>query len=80
LDDGLTGFSQSRWKYGNDVTVKGTIVEAIVDDTSGTVYVLEPESANGPLPAAVKSGAKVTVYGDSMEKNGHAAIRVENVK
>jgi hypothetical protein len=67
-------------KYGPDVTVKGTVVEAIVDDATGTAYVLEPESANEPLPAAVKSGAKVTVYGDSMEKNGHASIRVENVK
>jgi len=67
-------------KYGEDVTVKGTVVEAVVDDASGKVYVLEPESANEPLPAIVKSGAKVTVYGDSMEKNGHAAIRAESVK
>ncbi len=66
-------------KYGMDVEVKGTVVEAVVD-ASGAVYVLEPESANAALPALVKPGAQVTVYGDSMEKNGHAAIRVENVK
>ena len=67
-------------KYGPDVTIKGAVVQAIVDDATGTVYVLEPESANEPLPASVKAGAQVTVYGDSMEKNGHGAIRVENVK
>ena len=67
-------------KYGPDVTIKGTVVEAIVEDASGRVFVLEPESANEPLPASVKAGAQVTVYGDSMEKNGHGAIRVENVK
>ena len=67
-------------KYGQDVTVKGTVVQAIVEEGSGTVYVLEPESANEPLPASVTPGAQITVYGDSMEKNGHGAIRVENVK
>ncbi len=77
---GVSSIAKADGKYGPDVTVKGTVVEAIVDDASGTVYVLEPEGANEPLPAVVKSGAKVTVYGDSMEKNGHAAIRVESVK
>ena len=67
-------------KYGPDVTIKGTVVQAIVDDATGAVYVLEPESANEPLPASVKAGAQVTVYGDSMEKNGHGAIRIENVQ
>ncbi len=66
-------------KYGPDVTVKGTVVEAVVD-ASGALYVLKPESANEPLPAMIKPGAEVTVYGDSMEENGHGAIRVENVK
>ena len=67
-------------KYGPDVTIKGMVVQAIVDDATGAVYVLEPENANEPLPASVKPGAQVTVYGDSMEKNGHEAIQVENVK
>ena len=67
-------------KYGNDVSIKGKVVEAIVDDATGNVYVLEPESANEPLPASIKAGAQVTVYGDSMEQNGHGAIRVESVK
>ena len=77
---GVPAIVRADGQYGKDVTVMGKVVQAVVEDGSGKVYVLEPESANEPLPAAIKVGARVTVDGDEMTKDGHMAIRVEKAK
>ncbi len=77
---GLPAFVRADGQYGKDVTVTGKVVQAVVENGSGKVYVLEPGSANEPLPGAIKVGAQVTVDGDEMTKDGHMAIRVEKAK
>ncbi len=74
------GVVRADGQYGKDITITGKVVEAVLDDASGKVYVLEPESAGEPLPAVIKTGSKVTVDGDEMTQNGHMAIRVERAK
>ncbi len=77
---GAPAIGMADGMYGKDITVTGKVVQAVVDDASGKVYVLNPESANEPLPDIIKRGAKVTVDGDEMTENGHMAIRVERAK
>ncbi len=77
---GVPASVRADGKYGKDITVTGKVVQAVVDGASGKVYVLEPESANEPLPGVIKVGAQVTVDGDEMTKDGHMAIRVEKAK
>ena len=77
---GMAGLVRADGMYGKDITVTGTVVQAIVDDASGKVYILNPESANEPLPAVIKIGAKVTVDGDEITKGQGMAIRVERAK
>ena len=77
---GVPVFVRADGQSGKDVTVTGKVVQAVVDGASGKVYVLEPESANELLPAAIKVGAQVTVDGDEMTEHGHLAIRVEKAK
>ncbi len=77
---GVPAFVRADGQYGKDITVTGKVVQAVVDDASGKVYVLEPESANKPLPGVIKVGAQVTVDGDEMTKGAHMAIRVEKAK
>ena len=77
---GVPAFVRADGQYGKDITVTGQVVQAVVDDASGKVYVLEPERANASLPEAIKVGAKVTVNGDEMTKGAHMAIRVERAK
>ena len=77
---GAPAFVKADGQYGKDITVTGKVVQAVVDDASGKVYVLEPESANAALPDAIKVGAQVTVDGDEMTKGEHMAIRVERAK
>ncbi len=77
---GISGVVLADGQYGKDITISGKVVQAVVDDASGKVYVLNPEGANEPLPDVIKTGAKVTVDGDEMTENGHMAIRVERAK
>ncbi len=77
---GATSVVWADGKYGKDITITGTVMQAVVDDASGKGYVLEPASAKEPLPPAIKTGAKVTVDGDEMTQKGHLAIRVERAK
>ena len=76
---GVPAVVRADGQYGKDITVTGKVVQAVVDG-AGKVYVLEPESATEPLPAVIKVGAQVTVDGDEMTKDGHAAIRVERAQ
>ena len=77
---GLPTLVRADGMYGKDITITGTVVQAVVDDASGKVYVLNPASANEALPAVIKLGAKVTVDGDEMTKGQGMAIRVERAK
>ncbi len=77
---GGPAFVRADGQSGKDITVTGKVVQAVVDDASGKVYVLEPESANASLPGVIKVGAHVTVDGDEMTKGAHMAIRVEKAK
>ena len=74
---GVPAFVRADGQYGKDITVTGQVVQAVVDDASRKVYVLEPESASASLPDVIKVGAQVTVDGDEMTKGAHMAIRVE---
>ncbi len=77
---GATSLARADGQYGKDITITGKVVQAVVDDASGKVYVLEPGGANQPLPPAIKIGSAVTVDGDEMTQKGHMAIRVERAK
>ena len=66
--------------HGRDITVTGKVVEAVVDDTTGKVYVLLPEHKNATLPQSIKVGERVSVYGDEISKNGRLSLKVEGVK
>ncbi len=77
---GVPAIVKADGEYGKDITVTGKVVQAIVDDASGKVYVLEPEGADEPLPGVIKVGAQVTIDGDEMTKGEHMAIRVERAK
>ena len=67
-------------QYGGDITVTGKVVTAIVDDATGHVFVLLPERKGAPLPGSIKTGEKVSVFGDKISQNGHLSLRVEKVK
>ena len=77
---GAASLAQADGQYGKDITVTGKVVEAVVDNASGKVYVLEPASAAEPLPPAIKIGSTVTIDGDEINQKGHMAIRVEKAK
>ncbi len=67
-------------KYGGDITVSGKVEMAIIDDTTGKVYILQPESKSKSLPATIKVGEKATLFGDQITNDNYNSLRVEEVK
>ncbi|GEM_PF-5082426 len=65
--------------HGNDVTISGKVITAIVDEKTGEVYELMPEGKKKPFPPSIKPGEKASVFGDQLLKKGHKAIRIEKV-
>lgn len=63
-----------------DVTVKGKVVKAIVQEETGKVFVLLPGRMFSSLNDSLETNKKVSVVGPKVSTDGHECVKVEKVE
>lgn len=63
-----------------DVTVKGKVVKAVIEEGTGRVFVLLPDKMFKPLNSSLQLDKHVSVGGSLVSEQGHDSVKVETVK